>query len=72
MTVVGPHAGVTATCESARSLGADRHVKLLIHLPAVGARSSAYSHWVEIGGALLVLLLGLTLLGGALQSGIPV
>lgn len=28
-------------------------------------------HVVEIGGALLVLLLGLTLLGGALQGGLP-
>jgi hypothetical protein len=61
-----------ATCESTRSLGADRHVKLLIHSPVAWSRSGAYSHWVEIGGALLVLLLDLTLLGGALQGGMLV
>ena len=34
------------------SLGADRHVKLLIHLPAVGLRSGAYSHLDALADAL--------------------
>ena len=31
-----------SNCLSARGLGADRHVKLLIHLPVEGSRSDAY------------------------------
>ena len=46
-----------------------------VALRFVGLESGAAERvmrWVEVGGALLVLLLGLTLLGGALQGGVPV